>query len=216
MNSTNYLDIEEAGVTVSQETIQKIDDQSLQDALQRAYNRAIVRRASSIVLAHYDIVEEWHQKGVTFEEISLALAELGITIKPMTLRVLFSKERSKRKMENENKKKAAEKAAEEQRFQQILPLMKKIYKTYPTVEDEFDELKNYRTAFIGDYEYDVTKNYGDEYLTDEDRHFLFICRLAYFYKRDRLFIDKLKFFKFAYQLPALSDEEINKLAARLG
>jgi len=185
------------------ETEQKIDDKALQDALQRAYERAIARRPSSIVFAHFDLIEEWRQKGLTFDEISLALAEIGVSIKPMTLRVLFSKERSKRKKEKSAK------------LERLLPLMEKIATEYPPVEREYPELKEYRIASLeSGQQVDVMTDPNKLKLNEYDLWTFMTIRYAYLYLRHWLLTKKWKILKEKYSdNPALSEEEMKRLIA---
>jgi hypothetical protein len=86
----------DTAIAASQETIQKIDDQSLRAALQRAYEQAVCRSPSVFVATYYETINEFRQKGLTFDLIAKAIETLGTTIKAATLRKLFAREQKKR------------------------------------------------------------------------------------------------------------------------
>jgi hypothetical protein len=74
----------------------KLNELAVRAALQMAYEERLNRRPTSLVEAYYEIIDEFHKKGLTFAEIAMALQSLGVSMKANTLNIQFAREQKRR------------------------------------------------------------------------------------------------------------------------
>jgi hypothetical protein len=74
----------------------KLNEQAVRAVLQRAYEQAISRCPTTFVVTYYEIINEYRQKGLTFNEIAKAIETIGVYIRPSTLNKLFIREQERR------------------------------------------------------------------------------------------------------------------------